>query len=484
MFGNNSGMPFRITEEIIARQPPEAQAIIRLLLARIAELEAQVGELTARMEALERQAKGKTPENSSLPPSTQHPHNRPQRPRHKSKKKRGGQLGHEKHERPLIPTDECDDVHPLRPTGCRRCGAKLSGRDPEPLRHQVWELPEIKPIVTEYQRHRLTCPACGETTCAELPAGVPHGQSGPRLMAFTALLMAYYRQSKRRTAQFLNTLLGQPCCAALTVKIQNQVTAALRPSYEALAAELPKQEHLNIDETGTKEANGKAWLWTFVARLFTVFTVRATREATALVELLTDAFHGIVTCDRAKMYWRVERLQWCWAHLKRDFQAMIDSGDARAQYIGYRLRQATCELFEHWADFRSGKISREAFWRRMGPVRRRVEELLLCGTRCGHADTRGTCRELYEHRQWLWTFLHHEGVEPTNNAGERSLRHAVIWRKLSFGTQSANGSRFVETMLTVIETCRQQRRNAFAFLADAINAHLTHQPAPSLLPGA
>ena len=475
-------MSLGIAEEIIARQPPEAQAIIRLLLARIAELEAQVGELTARMDALERQAKGKTPENSSLPPSTQHPHARPQRPKRKSKKKRGGQLGHKKHERPLIPTEECDDVQPLKPTECRRCGEKLSGSDPEPLRHQVWELPEIKPIVTEYQRHRLVCRNCGETTCAELPAGVPQGQSGPRLMAFVALLMAYYRQSKRRTAQFLNTLLGQPCCAALTVKIQNQVTAALRPSYEALAAELPKQEHLNIDETGTKEANGKAWLWTFVARLFTVFTVRATREATALVELLTDAFHGIVTCDRAKMYWRVERLQWCWAHLKRDFQAMIDSGDARAKYLGYRLRQATCELFEHWADFHSGTISREAFWRRMGPVRRRVEALLLSGTRCGHADTRGTCRELYEHRQWLWAFLHHEGVEPTNNAGERSLRHAVIWRKLSFGTQSANGSRFVATMLTVIETCRQQRRNAFAFLTRAVEAHLAHQAAPSLLP--
>ena len=149
MFGDNGGMSLGITEEVIARQPPEAQAIIRLLLARIAELEMQVGELTARIEALERQAKGKTPENSSLPPSTQHPHNRPQRPRHKSKKKRGGQPGHEKHERPLIPTDKCDDVHPLRPTECRRCGAELTGRDPEPLRHQVWELPEIKPIVTE-----------------------------------------------------------------------------------------------------------------------------------------------------------------------------------------------------------------------------------------------------------------------------------------------------------------------------------------------
>src|SRR5208282_279013 len=135
--------------------------------------------------------------------------------------------------------------------------------------------------------------------CAQLPAGVPQGQSGPRLMAFTALLMAYYRQSKRRTADFLSTLLGQPCCPALTVKIQNQVTTTLRPSYEEVAAELPTQEHLNIDETATKEENGKAWLWTFVARLFTVFAVRATREATALSDFLTDTFCGVVTCDRA-----------------------------------------------------------------------------------------------------------------------------------------------------------------------------------------
>jgi len=468
-----------VTEEMIARQPPEAQAIIRLLLARIAQLEARVAELEARIASLE--GGRKTPQNSSLPPSSQHPHARPQPPKRKSKKKRGGQPGHEKHQRPLIPTEDCHHVEPLKPSECRRCGAKLSGSDREPLRHQVWELPEIKPIVTEYQRHRLTCPACGETTCAELPAGVPRGQSGPRLMAFVALLMAYYRQSKRRTADFLSTLLGQPCCPALTVKIENQVTEAARPSYEELAAQLPAQEQLSIDETGTKEANGKAWLWTFVARMFTVFAVRATREATALTAFLGEAFHGIVNCDRAKMYWHLGCLQWCWAHLKRDFQAMIDSGDPRAKHLGWRLRHATCELFEHWADYRGGKISRAAFLRRMGPVRRKVECLLLRGTQCRHADTRGTCRELYEHRQWLWTYLRHEGVEPTNNAGERSLRHAVIWRKLSFGTQSANGSRFVETMLTVIETCRQQRRNVFTFLTHAVEAHLAHQPAPSLL---
>lgn len=370
----------------------------------------------------------------------------------------------------------------LKPTECRKCGEKLAGNDAEPLRHQVWELPEIKPLVTEYQRHRLKCPCCGETTCAELPAGVPQGQSGPRLMAFTALLMAYYRQSKRRTAEFLTTLLGQPCCAALTVKMQTQVTAAARSAYEELAAQLPTEEHVNADESPTKEKNRKAWLWTFVAQTFTVFTVRATRAATGVDELLTGVFSGVVTCDRAKMYWRARRLQWCWAHLKRDFQRLIDQGDNQAKRLGYDLRRMTCKLFEHWGNYRDGKISRAAFVRRMAPVRGEVERLLLRGIASNNKSLVGMCRELHEHRDWLWTFVRCEGIEPTNNAGERALRHAVIWRKLSFGTQSAAGSRFVETMLTVIETCRQQHRNAFEYLTDAVQAHLAGQPAPSLLP--
>lgn len=468
--------PLAIPPELDVEMTPAVRVFVKSLLARIAQLE-------ARVEELERQGKGKTPQNSSLPPSTQHPHAKPQRKKRKSKKRRGGQPGHEKHQRPLIPTKDCDKVEPLKPTECRCCGRKLTGSDPKPLRHQVWELPPIRPQVTEYQRHRLACPCCGKTTCAPLPDGVPQGQSGPRLIAFTALLMAYYRQSKRRTAEFLTTLLGQPCCAALAVKMQTQVTAATREAYEELAARLPEQDHINADETGTKQQNDKAWLWTFVARTFSVFAVRATRAATAVDELLTAAFEGIVTCDRAKMYWRVGRLQWCWAHLKRDFQALIDRGDNQTKRLGYDLRRQTCKLFEHWGNYHEGKISRAAFVRRMAPVRREVERLLLRGLTSGNKSMVGMCRELYEHRDWLWTFVCYEGVEPTNNAGERALRHAVIWRKLSFGTQSAAGSRFVETMLTVIETCRQQHRNAFDYLTTAVEAHLAGQPAPSLLSG-
>ena len=462
-------MALEITEELIARQPPEAQAIIRFLLARIEALEARLN---------------KSSRNSSLPPSTEHPHAKPPRQKSKTKRPRGGQPGHARHERPLLPTDQCDELVPLKPTTCRRCRKKLSGEDPTPRRHQVWELPEINPHVTEYQRHRLMCGGCGETTCAELPPGVPSGQSGPRLVAFAGLLMAYFRQSKRRTALFLETLLNQPCCPALTVKMQTQVTAALRPAYEELIRALPAQAQLGVDESPTKEAALKAWLWTFVGSLFTVFALRPTRAATVLTELLTEGFAGVVTCDRAKMYWMLGRLQWCWAHLRRDFQALVDSDDRVVKRLGHDLMRPTRELFRLWSRCRDGTLSRTGLKRCSAPLRREVEGLLLRGLFNGRPQVAGMCSELFDHSQWLWTFLDHEDISPTNNASERALRHAVIWRKLSFGTQSPGGSRFVETMLTVIESCRQQSRNVFDYVTAAVQAHFAQQRPQSLLPEA
>lgn len=462
-----------ITSEQLSALPPDFEALLRSV---IEHYERRIAELEARL--------NKSPQNSSLPPGTQHPHAKPAPQKPKSKKQQGGQPGHARQERPLIPTDECDEVQSLKPAECRRCGRKLSGTDAAPLRHQVWELPEIRPQVTEYQRHRLACPGCQTTTCAELPAGVPRGQSGPRLVAFTALLMAYFRQSKRRTALFLEAILHQPCCAATAVKMQIQATAALAPVYQELIAQLPSQPRLGIDESPTKQGLTKAWLWTCVAHTFTVFALRATRAATVLDELLTDAFHGTINCDRAKMYWSRGRLQWCWAHLRRDFQALIDSGDGQAKRLGHELLRPTRELFHHWARYRDGTLSRTGLKRALAPIRQSVEALLLRGECSGNPRLHGMCRELHDHRDWLWTFLDHEGVEPTNNHSERALRHAVIWRKLSFGTQSAAGSRFVETMLSVIETSRQQNRNLFAFVTQAVESHFAGQPTPSMLPGA
>ena len=110
---------------------------------------------------------------------------------------------------------------------------------------------------------------------------------------------------------------------------------------------------------------------------------------------------------------------------------------------------------------------------------------MLCGLRGRHRKTSGTCQELLRHRHCLWTFLNHEGVEPANNASERALRPAVIWRKLSYGTQGPKGSRFAQMLLTAIETCRRQSRNVFQFATAATTRlHDAQMPAPPLLPEA
>ncbi len=240
---------------------------------------------------------------------------------------------------------------------------------------------------------------------------------------------------------------------------------------------------LGIDESPTKQARTKSWLWVFVANTYTVFALRTTRAATVLEELLTDTFDGVVNCDRAKMYWNVGRPQWCWAHLKRDFQALIDHPDQQVKRLGRDLMRPTKELFRHWSRCRDGTITRRGFERLMQPIRHEIDSLLLRGVFSGNAKLAGMCEPLYDHRDWLWTFLDVEGIEPTNNVSERALRPAVIWRKLSFGTQSARGSRFVETILTVVETCHRQSRNSFHYLTVALEAHFADQPTPSLLSG-
>jgi transposase len=315
-----------------------------------------------------------------------------------------------------------------------------------------------------------------------LPSGVPAGQSGPRLTAFVALLMASFRQSKRRVSLFLETLLGAPCSPGLVVKLQKLATAALRPCYEELVRSLPAQPVVNADETPTRERNGKAWLWTVVAATFSVFAVRLTKAAVVIRELLGEKFAGVVISDRAKMYLWVERLQWCWSHVKRDFEAMATLR-GKAGAVGRKLCELTYDLFHQWHRAQAGDLQAAGLRRHLNRLYGQVYLTLEAGTFCRHAATAATCQGLLERYDSLWIFRETPGVAPTNNAAERALRHGVIWKRLSFGTQSASGSRFVETLLSVLETCRQQKRPTFAFLSHALTQHFAHQPAPSLLAG-
>jgi transposase len=472
-----------IPAEIDAELSPKARKFFHDL---IDDYERRIVELNKCIARLEENLQKLTPKNSSIPPSTQHPLAKDPKPKKKDKaktrKKQGGQPGHPRTTRPLVPTEDCDQVQTLRPRQCRKCKARLKGKDPEPLRHQVFELPEIKPLVTEYQQHRLTCQCCGTQTCASLPKDVPTGQCGPRLAAFTGLLMGHFRQSKRRAASFLSDLLNIPCSPAWTVKIQNRVSDALAQPYEELRSELQNQEQLFVDESPTKQNKSKAWLWVAVAPWFAVFGIFLTRKRVALQALVGNYSGIIINCDRAKMYFNGKRLQWCWAHLKRDIQKLIDSQDNQVKRLGHDLMRQQRLLFEQWHLYKADTISWKSFQRKIAPVREEFNRLLLRGRNSGNKRLIGMCKELYKHRSWLWTFTEIEGIEPTNNTAERALRPAVIYRKLSFGTQSASGSRFIERILTVSETCRLQNRSPFQYLVAAMKAHFSQQTPPSLLP--
>jgi transposase len=433
------------------------------------------------MQALQEQL-NQTSRNSSRPPSSDPLHReRPRRPR--SPRRRGGQPGHPGHTRTLVSVDEVDEVVVIKPEQCTHCQAPLSGDDPQPWRHHVIEIPPIKPVVTEYQWHQLVCAACGEVSRAPWPEGVPSGTYGPRAQATVALCTGSYRLSKRTTQQVMEEVFGVPMSGGTISPLEQATTEALAAPVEEARTYVHAQEVAHLDETSWRQGGKRAWLWVAVTSLVTVFVVRMSRGGHVARELLGEGFSGILVTDRYSAYhwYPVRWRQLCWAHVLRDFEAMRGRG-GRSEEIGDALLAQAHQLFTWWHRVRAGTLKRSTFRSYMTPLRREVERLLAAGSCCGVPKTEGMCGEILKLRQALWTFVHVEGVEPTNNTAERALRPGVLWRKGSFGTQSEKGSRFVESMMTVVSTLKQQQRNVLEYLTAACEAALRGEEAPSLLP--
>jgi transposase len=479
-----------LSPEVWEHIPAEAQAYIRTLEARVGALEETVESLKATSQQVEatvnrlREQLQQNSRTSSRPPSSDPPQAVDQRPRREPSGRRpGGQLGHEGQTRALLPVEEVDVVIPVKPERCPRCQHLLPGEDPQPQRHQVTEIPPRKPAVTEYQLHRLVCPICGAVTRAELPAGVPAGGFGPRVQAITALCTGAYHLSKRATQGVLEDLFGVSMGLGTIANLEQataQVLAA--PVAEALAY-VQAQPSAYLDETGWRERRQRAWLWAAVTAGVTVFVIRLSRGGKVAQELLGERFWGYLVTDRWSAYawYPTWRRQVCWAHLLRDIEAMMARG-GRSRDIGEALQAQARQMFHWWHRVRDGTLAPASFASYMRPVRREVERLLEVGQSCGVPKTEGTCREILKLRQALWTFVRHPEVEPTNNAAERAIRPGVLWRKGSFGTQSADGSRFVGAMMTMVATLKQQHRHVLNYLTTACEAALQGQPLPPLLP--
>ena len=468
-------LPPPLPPDLFDSLPPAARAYIRALEAYAAHLEARVATLEARVAELEAKL-GSNSTNSSRPPSSDGPHVKPAPPKPKSGKKRGGQPGHPKHDRVLLPPDATVEC---KPELCDRCCAPLSGDDPNPLVDQVIDLPPKLRHVVHYRRHRLSCPRCRRVVTAARAPGTAGG-FGPSIAAATAYFSGFGRLGKRAIRSIFGDLFGIPMALGSVSKLEAKVSAALAPIHAA-ALESSRGQNANVDETGFKQGQSKAWLWVAVSAWLTVFLIRPKRDRPAFDDLVGPK-PGILTTDRYGVYSHLDpgKRQLCWAHLRRDFQAMIDRKNSGSE-IGVSLLDHADILFRHWKRVRAKKKSRAGFRKRELPwLSEQVRFHLERGAECGCAKTAATCAELLKFEASLWTFARTEGIEPTNNAAERAIRHAVCWRKTSGGTDSEGGSRFVERILTAVACCRQQSRGVLAFLTQALDP----TQKPSLLPQA
>jgi transposase len=458
-------------------------AVLLRMDEQIGRLERRVAAQEERIVQLERQVK-RSSHNSSQPPSADPPNSPPRRGKGPSGRKQGAQPGHEGAGRELLPTSAVDEVIVHWPSRCG-CGHEFTEHElvavGKPVRHQIEELPRLAVTVTEHQCPRVRCPGCGERRRAALPAEVVASSFGPRFHAAVAVLSVRNRVSRRDVVELCEQLFGARISAGTVDAILARVADALEEPDADLLERVRGARALNMDETGWRTAGERRALWGAFTDRHAVVRVRADRHENRAKELLGDT-RAIVTSDRwwAYSHLPLKRRQICWAHLRRDFKAHAEGLGAENAFGEEGLRVCE-ELFWSWEIYVHTR-DRAELKRRIRALRREFKPILrtYSGKAPRYKHCRGMARNLLKVWPALWTFADHKGVEPTNNHAERALRGSVIYRKLSLGSQSTDGERRIERLLSVHTTCRLQRRPLHDYLVDALTTHSRGDPAPLL----
>jgi transposase len=452
----------------------------------------------AKIEALEERV-NKNSKNSSIPPSKNGFGVKNSHQVTAKRKPLKLQSRRIKQERKLYEAAECVATHEFKPSNCSSCGYELTGEDLHPTRHQIVDLPVLKPLITEYRLHQLECEHCGDQTRASLPSFVSPKCYGARLAAFVAMLSGESRQSHRQVKTFLSQVFGIELARGTINRMRQEISSAVAAATTEAMEFTKQQPVVNCDETGFSQQNKdgenpnqkKAWLWVLVTPLVSVFMVTLSRSQDIAKELIGESFLGYLGSDRYSSYgWvNTDLRQLCWSHLLRDFQAISERSGV-SQEIGLALLARGYRLFHWWHRVRDGTLERELFLEAVTLLRVGFHQELLSAAaiEIGSKETTPlaktvrTCRKLLQVESALWTFVYHESIEPTNNSAERALRSAVIWRNLSFGSQSSEGSKFVARMLTVNCSLKAQGRSILDFLTESCLAARLGLETPSLIP--
>ena len=457
----------------------QRDAIIAELLRRVADLEATVRDLQARL--------GQNASNSSVPPSA-NPLGAPKPVAKKRTGRRpGGQPGHPPRLRQLLPAERVTRTQVFVPPHCAGCRAALPAaagpHDPPPVRFQTIDLPDVTAVVVEYQGHARTCGACGAVTHAAIPAAIRAHAIGPGLSGTLSYLSGCHGLSRRAVEEIAEAVFAAPVSLGTVANLEREMSAALAPAHAQALAVVRAAPVKTADETSWKKRGRLCWLWAAATATTAAFVIHARRSAAGLAALLGAEVRGIVCSDRWGVYGQVpaSRRQVCWAHLKRDFRKVVDGGGSDVA-VGRRGLRVVKQVFAAWHLFRGGGGTRAQLRLALEPLEVRLNKILLEGAILGtDAKVARFCENVLAVEPALWTFARVDGVEPTNNHQERLLRRAVLWRKRSFGSWSDGGCRFVERVLTVVQTLRLQDRSVLAFLRETLAAHRAGHPTPSLI---
>jgi transposase len=470
--------------------------VILELAASVERLTLLGARLEERVRRLEEQSR-QSSRNSSKPPSQDPPKTRAERraeARAKAKawakrdgeRKPGAQLGHPGSGRELLPEDQVDQFVDHYPDACDGCGHAFGDAEKVPSRrpgrHQVAELPPIAVIVFEHRTHRLCCPGCKQKTLAALPAWVAGSAFGPALQAAVVTLTARNRVSRRDMSELARDLFGLRLSTGTVDAICQRASAVLALPHQLLVEKVLASGVLNVDETGWFTAAEGRTLWTAATPEAAIFRIAADRHRDRLQELLGSDFEGIVASDRWWAYDLIdpENRQACWEHVKRDWHRHSE-GMAEQKQFGLAGLALAMRLFETWRAFEQHQ-DRKRLAREMKPIQDELRALLDKAARKSTKTKyhRGFANNLLKIWPALWTFVTVPDVEPTNNAAERALRGPVIYRKLSHGTQSQDGERFIERALSASVTCRLQHRSLYTYLRDLLTAAARGDPLPTL----
>jgi transposase len=448
----------------------ELIALVYQLLARIEELEAEVARLR------------KNSSNSSKPPSSDIV--KPPKRKEKGKRRIGGQPGHHKHEREPFRPEDVDDTRHHTLDRCPDCGGRLrKSRQPDRVVQQV-ELIERPVEIVEHRSPACWCPSCRRHVYAPLPPAVANGGLiGPHLTALVAYLKGVCHASFSTIRRFFQDVLKVPISRGQLAKLIGKASEALAGGYEALRASLPGEPRLNVDETGHKENGKNLWTWCFRAEMYTLFKIDASRGSEVLVETLGKEFNGVLGCDYFSAYRKYMTdfnvlVQFCLAHLIRDVKFLTTLRDRVTRAYGERVLDGLRRLFK--VIHRRETMSKARFEQALERAR---QALLAVARRApSRTEAQNLAKRFREHGDAYFRFITTPGVEPTNNLAEQAIRFVVIDRQITQGTRSVKGREWCERIWTVVATCAQQGRSAFAYLRDAVYAYFQRHPAPSLLP--